>query len=119
MLPSSLCPPQSFWPPPQLDGSLPPEWSGLQSLQSLDASANRLSGFVPAAWSSLRALFRLSLRGCEGVCGDVPPGLEAPLAAANGTQATALGAPCYWEGDGACSALHLALPHSPPSQSAL
>lgn len=44
-----------------LTGPLPPQWSSLSSLASLDASSNYLSGPLPDAWRGMDSLQELHL----------------------------------------------------------
>ena len=44
-----------------LTGSLPPEWSAMSALSSLDASSNYLGGSLPDSWRDLASLQSLQL----------------------------------------------------------
>ncbi|GAX78457.1 hypothetical protein CEUSTIGMA_g5897.t1 [Chlamydomonas eustigma] len=55
-----------------LTGTLPPSWSALTTLSSLDLSSDGLLGTIPASWSRLSHLQLLNLSSNPSLCGPIP-----------------------------------------------
>jgi len=68
-----------------LTGTLPPSWSALSSLTTLDLGGNQLSGTVPTAWLGMESLESLSLSANYKLTGCLPRPLLA-VSSIKGTQ---------------------------------
>ena len=66
-----LCPPPSFL--SCRVGALPPEWSQMPALASLDLSHNKLAGPLPPEWGQLSVLTKLRLGRNIKLSSAVPP----------------------------------------------